>query len=111
MELCNFLRKGSLECQERQRRGCFLGRRQSPRSPGAPSQPRRHRQQTPNIKIMLRLATPTSTNLTPPHFPHYFFSLFVITLFLCFPLFFKHSYHQALLWPLKLQVANPTSTN
>ena len=35
--LYNFLTKGSLQCQESQIRGCFLGRRKSPR--GARAQP------------------------------------------------------------------------
>ena len=36
----NFLTKGSLQCQESQIRGCFLGRRKSPR--GARAQPVSH---------------------------------------------------------------------
>ncbi len=87
--LCNFLTKGSLQCQESQRRGCFLGRRQSPQSPGAPTQPRRHSQQTINTKIIHKSITPTSTNLTPPHFPSLFFFFFLLftLLFYCFPFF------------------------
>ena len=36
--LYNFLTKGSLQCQESQIRGCFLGRRKSPRGARALSQ-------------------------------------------------------------------------
>ena len=64
--LYNFLTKVSLQCQESQIRGCFLGRRKSPRSPSATSQPRRRNQQAINPKIFIISVTPTNTNLTPP---------------------------------------------
>ena|ERR1044072_4917433 len=96
MGLSNFLSKGSLKWEETPTRDCFLGRRQSPRSPGAPSQLREHSQQRSNTKQFSNQRHTPHTNLTPPHFPIFLYlplSDYTVSLFFKAS---KDSHHQDL---------------